>query len=142
MATWQWILLALLLLVLAVTIAFAAWLWRSGRSLTDATADLKALGGDVVRLPARLGRLAADPRVPRRARWMLIGLAIYVASPIDPVPDFIPVLGHLDEVILVPVILARVRRMIPPAVWAEYFAARSTRADHPIGSNTRADRSG
>jgi uncharacterized membrane protein YkvA (DUF1232 family) len=64
---------------------------------------------------------AAEPRPPRRARWWLIGLALYVASPIDPIPDFLPGIGHLDELILVPLVLARVRRMIPPAVWREHF---------------------
>jgi hypothetical protein len=124
MTPWQWLLLALVGLVLLTFLTVIAWAWRTGRSATDATADLKALGSDVVRLPGRLRRLAADPRVPRRARWLLIGLAIYIVSPIDPIPDFLPGIGHLDEVILVPVILARIRRMIPPEVWAEHFPPR------------------
>ena len=70
--------------------------------------------------------MAADPRTPRRARWWLIGLAIYIASPIDLIPDFLPVIGHLDEVILVPIILRHIRAMIPNEVWESIFA--------PIGS--------
>jgi uncharacterized membrane protein YkvA (DUF1232 family) len=71
-----------------------------------------------------LRRLARDPRTPRRARWLLVALAIYVASPVDPIPDFIPVIGHLDELIVVPLVLARVRRLVPPQVWTEYFPQR------------------
>jgi uncharacterized membrane protein YkvA (DUF1232 family) len=75
---------------------------------------------------------------------MLIGLAIYVASPIDIIPDFLPGIGHLDEMILVPIVLRRIRRMIPAHVWSEHFPARETTSgeDQPIGSNTCADRSG
>ncbi|HVL24612.1 MAG TPA: YkvA family protein [Thermomicrobiales bacterium] len=124
MPLWLWVLLALLGIVVLALVAAAVWIWRSGRTMTDATAELRALGGDLVRLPFRLRRLAADPRVPRRARWLLIGLAIYIVSPIDPIPDFLPGIGHLDEVILVPIILARIRRMIPPDVWAEHFPPR------------------
>ena len=110
----------------AVAIAFAAvalvvWYRRSAMSRGETVAHVRSLGVELIRLPGRLRRVAADPRTPRRARWWLIGLAIYVASPIDPIPDFIPVIGHLDELIVVPIVLAKVRRMIPPEVWAEYF---------------------
>jgi uncharacterized membrane protein YkvA (DUF1232 family) len=94
---------------------------------SEATAYLGALGIDLVRLPGRLRRVAADPRTPRRAQWWLIGLAIYIASPIDPIPDFIRVIGYLDELLLVPLVLRRVRRMIPDLVWSDYFPPQSGR---------------
>ena len=100
----------------------ALWL-RSGRN-PDTAASLRDLADDLVRLPGRLRRVAADPRTPRRARWLLILLAIYVASPIDPIPDFIPGIGHLDELVIVPLALVRIRRMIPPEVWDEHFPPR------------------
>ena len=93
-------------------------------SAEEGAAYVRGLGVDVLRLPGRLHRIAADPRTPRRARWWLIGLAIYIASPIDPIPDFLPVIGYLDEIILVPIILRHVRRMIPDAVWHEQFPPR------------------
>jgi hypothetical protein len=77
-------------------IGLVVWWRRSGRP-SAAAAELRALSADLVRLPGRLRRVAADPRTPRRARWWLIALAIYVASPIDPLPDVLPGLGHLDE---------------------------------------------
>ncbi|HEV2073223.1 MAG TPA: DUF1232 domain-containing protein [Thermomicrobiales bacterium] len=125
MPTWQWFLIVIGIVIVLGSAAIATWIWRSGLTAASAAAELRAIGLDLARLPGRLRRLAADERVPRKARWLLIGLAIYIASPIDPIPDFLPIIGHLDEVILVPIILVRVRRMIPADVWDEYFPKRS-----------------
>jgi len=94
--------------------------WNRGRTPSHFRPTL----ADFVRLPGRLRRVVADPRTPRRARWWLIFLAVYVASPIDPLPDFIPVIGHLDEMVIVPLVLIHVRRMVPSDVWVEYFPQR------------------
>ena len=126
MATWGGVALAVLA-VLAVVAAFLVWLRRSARSATEA-AELRSLGLDLVRLPGRLRRVAADPRTPPRARWLLVAMAVYVASPIDPIPDFLPGIGHLDELVIVPLVLRHVRRMIPPDVWAEHFPPRKGRS--------------
>lgn len=124
METWLIVLLAILALIVAAFVAFFVWLRRSAMTPAEAAAELRALGIDLVRLPGRLRRVAADPRTPRRARWWLIGLAIYVVSPLDPIPDFLPGIGQLDELVIVPLVLRRVRRMIPPEVWAEHFPSR------------------
>jgi uncharacterized membrane protein YkvA (DUF1232 family) len=72
----------------------------------------------------------SPPTDGRRAgRWWLIGLAVYVASPIDPIPDFILGIGHVDELIVVPLVLRRIKRMIPPDVWAEHFPPRLGRVE-------------
>lgn len=62
---------------------------------------------------------ARHPRVPWYAKAWLGLLLAYVFSPIDPVPDFVPVLGHLDELVLVPLGLAAARRLIPAEVLEE-----------------------
>lgn len=71
----------------------------------------------------------ADPRTPRRAR-ILIGLAVaYFISPIDLVPDFIPVIGHLDDALIVPLLVYLAMRSVPAAVLADaraMVAAAST----------------
>lgn len=59
---------------------------------------------------------AQDTRTPRRAKILLLFLLAYAASPIDLIPDFIPVLGLLDEVVLLPLGVWFVVRMIPPEV--------------------------
>jgi uncharacterized membrane protein YkvA (DUF1232 family) len=55
-------------------------------------------------------RLLADPRVPRRGKFVLIALFVYLAMPFDLVPDFIPVVGQLDDAILVAAVVAYVAR--------------------------------
>ena len=60
-----------------------------------------------------------DPRVPWYAKVLAAGVAGYALSPIDLIPDFIPILGYLDDLVLIPLGVASVRRMIPAQVWAE-----------------------
>ncbi len=68
----------------------------------------------------RAVRLAArDPRIPRGARLLALVLVAYAASPIDLIPDFIPVLGYLDDLILLPLGVWLFLRMIPAEVWRE-----------------------
>lgn len=60
-----------------------------------------------------------DPRVPWYARLFAAGVVAYAFSPIDLIPDVIPVLGYLDDLILVPLGIRIALRLIPPAVMAE-----------------------
>jgi uncharacterized membrane protein YkvA (DUF1232 family) len=62
---------------------------------------------------------ARDPRTPWYAKWVVAGVLAYALSPIDLIPDFIPVLGHLDDVVLVPLGVYVAVRLIPPEVLAE-----------------------
>lgn len=70
---------------------------------------------------------ARDPRTPWYARAAALCVAAYALSPIDLIPDFIPVLGYLDDIILVPLGLLLVIRLIPPEVMAEHRAAVAAR---------------
>ncbi len=60
-----------------------------------------------------------DPRVPWYAMLLALLVAAYALSPIDLIPDFIPVVGHLDDLVLVPLGIALTRRLIPAPVWAD-----------------------
>ena len=60
-----------------------------------------------------------DPRVPWYAKLSAVCVVAYALSPIDLIPDFIPVLGYVDDLILVPVGIALTIRMIPPEVLAK-----------------------
>jgi uncharacterized membrane protein YkvA (DUF1232 family) len=60
-----------------------------------------------------------DPRVPWYARVFAACVVAYAFSPIDLIPDPIPVLGYLDDLVLVPLGVVLARRMIPPDVLAE-----------------------
>lgn len=59
------------------------------------------------------------PRVPWYAKALAALVVGYVFSPIDPIPDFIPVVGFLDEMVVVPIGVAMVVKMVPPEVMAE-----------------------
>jgi uncharacterized membrane protein YkvA (DUF1232 family) len=73
-----------------------------------------------------------DPRVPLPAKLLALGLAAYALSPIDLIPDFIPVLGHMDELIILPLGILLVVRLIPPQVMAEHRALAEAARDRPI----------
>ncbi len=60
-----------------------------------------------------------DPRVPWYGRVMAACVVGYAFSPIDLIPDFVPVLGYLDDLILIPLGIALVLKTIPPVVMAE-----------------------
>ena len=62
---------------------------------------------------------ARDPRTPWYAKLLVAGIVAYALSPIDLVPDFIPVVGYLDDLILIPMAIALALRLIPPHVMAE-----------------------
>ena len=74
-----------------------------------------------------------DPRVPWYARLFAAGVVAYAFSPIDLIPDFIPVIGFLDDLILVPLGILLELRMIPPPVMAEcrQRAAETLREGRP-----------
>ena len=95
---------AWLLIGLAVAIAvwagFVIWLVAVGRR-----GDARAFATFIPDCIVLVTRLARDPRVPRRRKLLLVGLAGYLALPFDLVPDFIPVAGQLDDAIIVALVL-------------------------------------
>lgn len=62
---------------------------------------------------------ARHPGTPRHAKLLAALVAAYALSPIDLIPDFIPVLGHLDDLLIVPAGIALCVRLIPESVMAE-----------------------
>jgi uncharacterized membrane protein YkvA (DUF1232 family) len=73
-----------------------------------------------------------DPRVPWYAKALAIVVAGYALSPIDLIPDFVPVLGYLDDVILVPVGIWLVIQMIPPGIMAEHRKLAAAAQERPV----------
>ena len=90
----------------------------------------KALSADV----AALAVAARDPRTPRAARWVVWLTTAYALSPIDLIPDAIPVFGLLDDLVLVPLGLALAIRLVPDDVLAE---ARAEVAARPVQARSR-----
>jgi uncharacterized membrane protein YkvA (DUF1232 family) len=77
---------------------------------------------------------ARDPRVPWYAKVLALCVAGYALSPIDLIPDFIPVLGYLDDVILVPLGIVLVVKLIPPEIMAEHRALAAAAQERPVSS--------
>ena len=75
---------------------------------------------------------ARDPRVPWYAKALALCVAGYALSPIDLIPDFIPVLGYLDDLIIVPLGIMAVVQLIPPEIMAEHRAAAAMAAERPM----------
>lgn len=80
--------------------------------------DMLRLLPDVLRL---LKGLAADPQLPRRIRVAMIALLAFIASPIDLIPDVIPVLGVADDVIITAVVLRWVTRAAGPQALSRHW---------------------
>ena len=68
-----------------------------------------------------------DARTPWYAKVLGVAVVAYALSPLDLIPDFVPVLGYLDDLLLLPLGIALVLRLIPPPVLAECRTAAATR---------------
>jgi uncharacterized membrane protein YkvA (DUF1232 family) len=104
MSLTQWALVAagVLLVMYAASIVALLVIGRRG--------DARALAGFVPDCIVLVKRLLGDPRIPRRRKLLLALLAAYLASPIDLVPDFIPVAGQLDDGLVVAAVLGALLR--------------------------------
>jgi len=75
---------------------------------------------------------ARDPRTPWLVRLLALFIAAYALSPIDLIPDFIPVLGYLDDLIIVPLGLVLVLRLVPAEVMLAAGAKAADAIDRPV----------
>lgn len=117
-AHWFWV---VGVAAIALLLALLAWVWF--RILDSET---KALAGRIGRLSWRAkGRLAwalvRDSRVPLWVRAVVPALALYLALPLDIIPDFVPVLGYLDDVLAVLVAGGMLVRFTPRAVVRDHL---------------------
>lgn len=95
-----------------------------GRRLKDWA---RAIKRDVI----ALWLAARDPRVPWHAKALAAAVAAYALSPIDLIPDFIPVLGYLDDLLIVPLGIMAAVRLIPAAVMAD-LRSQATATPMPV----------
>lgn len=73
-----------------------------------------------------------DPRTPLAARIFGLLVAAYAFSPIDLIPDFIPVLGLVDDMVLIPLGVWLFEKMVPPALFAEHRARAEAETQRPV----------
>lgn len=110
-------------------------LWRGSSidvsSCVTLADQIRRWAHDLRRDALALWFAARDPATPLFAKIIAIVVAAYAFSPIDLIPDFIPVLGLLDDLVLVPLGIALVLRLIPPADMARHRAAADLTANTP-----------
>jgi uncharacterized membrane protein YkvA (DUF1232 family) len=118
--TWWSILLSVVAGFVLIYLGLLWLLWRSRRHYpgTVSVRDTLRLLPDLIRL---LPRPAADPSLPRGVRIRLLLLLAYLLSPIDLVPDFVPVLGYADDVVIVAIGLRSVTRKAGPDAVARHW---------------------
>jgi uncharacterized membrane protein YkvA (DUF1232 family) len=78
-----------------------------------------------------IGIAARDPRVPWYVKLLAAAIAAYALSPIDLIPDFVPVLGYVDDLIIVPAGILLTVRLMPPGLMEEFRAEAAVRAPRP-----------
>ncbi len=100
--------------------------------MTDLLRRAKGWARDIKRDVLALWLAARDPRVPAAAKILAGVVAAYALSPVDLIPDFMPVLGYLDDVILVPLGILATVRLIPPAVMTDLRNRASLIAERPV----------
>ena len=79
---------------------------------------------------------ARHPATPWYAKLLVAGIVAYAFSPIDLIPDFVPILGYVDDLILIPLGVSLALRLIPPAVMTE-CRARAAQAINDGGPVSR-----
>jgi uncharacterized membrane protein YkvA (DUF1232 family) len=95
---------------------------------------LKDLAGFLPACVTLVRRLRADPRVPWQAKGAVVVAGLWVLSPIDLLPEFLPVIGPLDDVVVVALALRYAARRVPHEVLLEAWPGEPRLLDRLIGS--------
>jgi uncharacterized membrane protein YkvA (DUF1232 family) len=126
-------------ILIAVAVVVASWLLLIvlARRLPPGIAkDLAAFIPDCVTTARTLRR---DPRVPRRAKIAVVVALLWVLSPIDLIPEFLPVIGPLDDVIAVALLLRYAGRTVPRQVLLDAWPGDPHLMERLLGSPRRAE---
>jgi uncharacterized membrane protein YkvA (DUF1232 family) len=121
MEWWQAVLLVLVLTLLALVVT-ALWLWHK------ASSRKKALAERVQQLPVRArlqlaGNLLDDERIPSSVRLVLPFVILYLSVPLDLIPDFLPVVGQLDDILVGVVGAGMLMKFAPVSVMEDHITA-------------------
>jgi uncharacterized membrane protein YkvA (DUF1232 family) len=120
---WEWFLTSVAI-TLAFYVLFLALLAVLGRRKS-----VRAVAGFVPDVAVLFARLLRDGRVPRRTKVLVAVVVPYLLSPIDVVPDFIPVAGYLDDAVVVALVLRRVVRGAGPELVQKHWPGPESSLD-------------
>jgi len=98
---------------------------------------LKRWAADLKENVIALYLAAKEPHTPRLAKWVIAITVAYALSPIDLIPDFIPVLGYLDDLLILPVGIWIAIRLIPDDIWLA-CKAKAAEETFSLAKNRRA----
>ena len=121
------------LLLIAVAVLCTSWLLMvllAARLPEGVAKDLAAFLPSCITM---LRRLRKDPRVPRRAKLAIAVAAVWVISPIDLIPDFLPVIGALDDIVVVALALRYAGRRVPREVLLEAWPGNPSLMNRLLG---------
>jgi uncharacterized membrane protein YkvA (DUF1232 family) len=123
----------LLGLAVAVGLMVAGWAVMILLARRLPPGPLRELARFIPACVTAIGRLRADPRVPRRAKVAIVIAALWLASPIDLLPEFLPVIGPLDDVVVVALALRYAGRQVPRDVLLEAWPGDSALLERLLG---------
>jgi uncharacterized membrane protein YkvA (DUF1232 family) len=120
MTPWEWGLVALG----AIVVLYGGLV--GALALIGRASEARAIARFVPDCVVLFRGLLSDPRVPRSRKLLLLALVAYLATPLDLIPDFIPVAGQLDDAILVALVLRRLLRGAGPELVREHWQGPET----------------
>lgn len=126
----RWLLAGFLMLGLSWTALILA-----ARRLPPGLA--KDLAGFLPACATTVGRLRRDPRVPRRVKLAVAFAGLWVLSPIDLIPEFLPVIGPLDDIVVVALALRYAARTVPRDVLVDAWAGEPHVLDRLLGEKRK-----
>jgi len=122
------------LLVVGVGGLLASWALLVVLAARLPEGSLKELARFLPDCVTTVRRLRADPRIPRRAKVVIALAGLWVISPIDLIPEFLPVIGPLDDVVVVALAFRYAARRVPPAVLFEAWPGQRSVLERLLGA--------
>lgn len=120
--------------VVGIAAVAASWLLLIVLAARLPEGTLKELASFLPDCVTTVRRLRADPRVPRRAKIAVLVAGLWVVSPIDLIPEFLPVIGPLDDVVVVALALRYAARKVPRDVLFEAWPGQPSVLQRLLGS--------
>jgi uncharacterized membrane protein YkvA (DUF1232 family) len=121
-------------LLIAVAVLIGSWALLVVLAARLPPGLLKDLASFLPACVTLLRRLRRDPRVPRAAKVALAIATLWVVSPIDLIPEFLPVIGPLDDVVIVALALRYAARRVPRTVLLEAWPGEQRLVERLIGA--------
>ncbi|MDP9071059.1 MAG: YkvA family protein [Actinomycetota bacterium] len=120
----------------AAAVVLASWALLVLLARRLPAGPLKELAGFLPACVTLVRRLRTDPRVPRRAKLVVVFAGLWVLSPIDLIPEFLPVIGPLDDVVVVALALRYAGRRVPRHVLVEAWPADPGLLERVLGPSS------